>query len=900
MENVRTRCGLLALGVLATTVGPVVSVSAEPAKGTTLSPSRMVHHFDFDERAEGNLEDIPKYWEPLHPTGFPHYAQAAFDFSVGRLAPPSFHVAGEGRNAAYGYTGPETRVRRNSDYRLTAFVRGDRLTHARACLSAHFVDKFGQPITETLVRSRYVGGAADGDEWVPVELYLAAAPREAQTIGLIAWVLQKPKWSTAAPSRREIPRNDVRGGAWFDDISVYALPHVQMTTGAPGNILTPDAPHELRITLADNESPSLRGRLSITAADGGLVETQPVSVVREAGVEPIRISVGHLSPGLYHARLQVFGEAEMPIVTRDLTFARLGRLGESSRTTAKSFGVVVDPQHRSDPAAELILLRHQIVRSAKLPVRPGLGNARPTVRERRATDRLLQELVKSGFALTGVFVGPSSVVAGSAGADPQALFELLAGDPAAWREHLAAVVAPYASLFHSWQVGADPRPTDRVDGAGNERLDDQRALALTQLREAMVPFITMPHLGVSVPTEAEPEAQKFPAEQVTLALRNTMPPEWFAARIDGMRSLGYQHVSVYLEPLPSDRYNRRSRLADWAQRIVTARHVGADTVFVPQTWQVRETPQGRITEPNETYILLRTLAGLLGDAEPGPRVRVSDGVHALAFDRGDSMVLVMWDPSAPSEGRDYALQLGRADRQFDLWGRPSPLSRNAEGRHIVHLTPSPVLVPGIEPWLIGFRAALNLTPSHVESGRELVRHQVQMAYRGDRTLSGSMVLTGPDSWQITPRTFTFNLSPQRTENRAVQIRYPHTEPAGKKTITAKITLADESYYLEVPLVVELSVADLAVWGLAVVERDEVVLRQVVANHSDDILSFRGSAAVPGRERQYRPISRLHPGETQSVEYRFGDGSALIGREARLVLREVNDGPRVHSLELTIP
>jgi len=890
----------LALGALAMMVEPGGAARAEHAKEEALSASRIVHRFDFDERAEGNLEDIPKYWEPLRPEGFPHYARAAFDFSVGRLAPPSFHLSSEGRNVGYGYTGPETRVRRNSDYRITAFVRADRLAHARACLSAHFVDKFGQPITETLTRSRYVGGSADGDEWVQVELYLASAPREAHTIGLIAWVLQKPVWNTAAPPQREIPRNDVRGGAWFDDITVYALPYVQMASGTPGNVLMPDAPHELRITLADDESTSLRGRLAITSADGALVETQPVSVVGSDDAEPIHITVGHLSPGLYHAHLDVFGEAEVPVISRRLTFARLGRLGEASRTAARSFGVVVDPQRRSDPTAELALLRHQVARSVKLPVWTGLGEAPPTLRERRATDRLLQELVKSGFALTGVFFGPPQAVPESVRAHDRALFELLASDPAAWREHLAAVVAPYASVFHSWQAGADTRPTDRVDEAGDVCSDDQRTRALTQLRDAMVPFIAMPSLGVSATTEAELEEQKLPAEQVTLVLRNTMPPESFKARVDGMRTLGYARVSVYLEPLPADRYVRLSRLADWAQRIVTAKHAGADTVFVPQTWQVRETPQGRITEPEETYIVLRTLAGLLGDAEPGPRVHVADGVHALSFDRGDSMVLVMWDPNAPAEGRDHALQLGRADRQFDLWGRSAALARNAEGRHIVRLTPSPVLVPGIEPWLIGFRTALSLTPSHVESGRELVRHQVEMAHRGDRPLSGRMVLNAPDSWQITPRTLTFNLMPQRTESRSVDIRYPHTEPSGKKVVTANVTLTDESYDLEVPLVVELSVADLAVWGLAVVERDEIVLRHVVTNHSNDILSFRGSAVVPGRERQYRPISRLHPGETQSVEYRFGDGSALIGREARLMLREVNDGPRVHSLELTIP
>ena len=96
------------------------STLALPVYAQTLNsfgrkPSRIVHQFDFDERVAGNLEDLPKYWEPLRPRHFPHYTVGKFDFEVGHRAKPSFHLSSEGRHVAYQYVGPDTRILTNTD-----------------------------------------------------------------------------------------------------------------------------------------------------------------------------------------------------------------------------------------------------------------------------------------------------------------------------------------------------------------------------------------------------------------------------------------------------------------------------------------------------------------------------------------------------------------------------------------------------------------------------------------------------------------------------------------------------------------------------------------------------------------------------------------------------------------
>ena len=305
--------------------------------------------------------------------------------------------------------------------------------------------------------------------------------------------------------------------------------------------------------------------------------------------------------------------------------------------------------------------------------------------------------------------------------------------------------------------------------------------------------------------------------------------------------------------------------------------------------------------------MLRTIADVLGDALPGPELRISEDVRCLSFHNDRTSVLALWDEHAPHGGRDYLIQLGDAERQVDLWGRSTTLTRAADGRHVVHLGPSPVFIPKTDRWLVEFRASLSITPAKVPSGSEEIRHEILLDYEGERRVSGRIDWELPAGWAVGPKSFDFGVSRLRSRRQDIEIVYPHNEPFGAKTVRARITLNWQSrlagpngLYLEVPLRVDIETPDLEVSGVAVVESGELVLRQRVTNRSEEILSFRASAVVPGRQRQYRPISNLQPGDTQSVQYRFGGGEAFVGRHVRISLREVNDGPRTHNLDLLVP
>jgi hypothetical protein len=883
---------LIAGGMLTLTcLGSPTARGAQAPDSLGAGGDRVVHHFDFDERDDGNLEDVPMFWESFRPPGFPKFAQGRFDFEVGHGDSVSFYLSSEGRSVAYQYTGPDTAVQPNTSYFIQGYIRPDNLDYARACLSAHFLDHDGQPIDDIVVRSRLVGGASEEQDWHRVEMYLPPAPSDAHTIGLLAWVLHEVHWNTAERTYRYIPFTDVRGGAWFDDITIQAPPRLDLATSSPGNVLSPGEPHEIRVVLADYLDASLHGTLTIEAADGETVARHAVPVRLARTVEPQTFRVDDLDPGLYLATLHVYSGAH-PIVTRSLWFAVLAPFRSASETLARPFGVFVDPRQRTDPDVEFELIDRLRVRSAKVPAWTGLTEELPATQRSGDVDRLLRRLTQNDVSLTGVFVGPPAPIIRKAGAYPRPLPEILTEDPSGWRDHLAAFLAPYASYFHCWQLGADD------DSSVIE--DDRTNGALRALRAEMLPYVPLPRLTAIAAADLIPADDKLEADRLSLTLGNELRPSCFAEQIDLYRALGYDRLAACIEPLPRREFERLPRLADWARRVILARHAGADTVYVPQPWQVRYTAQGNVVEPQEEYLILRTIADSIGDRTPGGRLRIAPEVEAVAFHGGATSVVVLWDAAAPPEGRRYAVQLGTATEQIDMWGRSMPLEHDERGRQLVTLTSAPAFVPNVERWLVELRQSVTLSPTRVDFGAESHAYAVSLRHSGPRPIALAARLMAPRSWELVPRTFELNLMPESAQEVGLYLRFPHTEPAGEKRITAQITISREEYYLEVPLAFELGLSDVEVWGLPLIRGENLILRHVVTNRSDETLHFRSSAVVPGRERQYQPLTNLAPGDTVSTEYRFNDAAELAGRKVRLILRELNLGSRIHNLELVVP
>ena len=278
-----------------------------PARSAAVEPAttpRLLKTFDFEEREAGNREDLPMFWHKVEGAGLPHYVNGRLTIDAAHAGRYAFRLDLDGGSVIYRYDAGRLKVRPGAHYRVTAFVRTTALQHARLRLGATFADSSGRPIPGTTRRSEpFASNAADagnagngraagdgggagngangaGADWQAVGFDLSADQGDAASMILEIALLQPELLGAPArggrptegpPARRSRPgafRQDIRGTAWIDDITVAQVPQIAFTTDRPGNIFRRSQPTLLRLRLDDTVTDDLSADLIVTRADG--------------------------------------------------------------------------------------------------------------------------------------------------------------------------------------------------------------------------------------------------------------------------------------------------------------------------------------------------------------------------------------------------------------------------------------------------------------------------------------------------------------------------------------------------------------------------------------------------------------------------------------------------------
>ncbi len=889
MAALMTAAALLTIGSLH------VDVAWGQTKGERQehSLSRLVHRFTFDE--PDNLYNIPKFWvqfparDHVDPE-FPRYAEGFFDSDIGCDEPPSFYLHPKGRSVAFRYIGPNTRIK-PGDYLVAGRIRPDRLRYARATISAYYLDWENEVIEGTQRFGRLIGPTDIADSWQEVRVHLPVAPPNAHFVGITCWVVQQDVWMEGIKPHRYISLRDIDGGAWFDDLVVLALPRAILESAHPGNIV--ERPHAVQLlaTVADDDASGLEAVLTVNDQDGVEVFNSDVSVRTFDDEEPDRFSLRNLGPGLYTALMDISSLGE-PILRRRLTFAVLGKSQRPRGAVVRQMGVIVTQVRDDQVADQLALVDALGVGAAKLPLWTG-DPARPGYeKHRNALHNILDEMVKQRISVTGIFSGPPTDLIRSAGEHARSLLDILSDDPQGWQGLLRSIVAPYASIFHSWQLGRD--------GDLVFINDDRVPKAFEAVRLELQSMMTVPSMTAVAAASRLPESTALPAQNYSVDLPDDIRPDYIVDHLSPYKSLPYNHIWVSVDAPDTRGFSTSAVLADWAIKVIRTRWTGVETVFVPQLWHTRDILDRALTEPTRSYLVLRTIIDAIGDRPPAYEFNIGKTAKALAFADDRDATVVLWDPAAPAEGRSCAIQLGSASSAIDLCGRSVPLTRTPDGRHELLLSPEPIFVMGVEPWIIAFRSGLRLTPNRINFSYELRSHTLSVANPHRLPISGSIVLTPPVNWELEPRRFRFSLYPNEIQAFDIRLRHPNNEDAGIKTLHAAIELqGQKTYNFDTAVELELGLSDVDVWGYAVTDGDDLLVRHGVTSRAQEVLAFRTFAMYPGRSRQYRVINELLPGQTLTIEYRFHNVQHVSGKNIRLSLQEIN-GPRMHNLRIVVP
>jgi hypothetical protein len=856
----------LVLGSIALT-GQARTASAEGRGG------QDVLCFDFDERPQGNMGELPMHWRRHRAPGFPEYARGGFDTDDGCGAPPSFYLELDGRSCAFEYIGQDIRVEQVCPHRVSARIRPDRLLHARAFLTAQYQTSEG-PLGEP-ARSVLVGGPGSPGGWQEVHIDLPVPPAEARTIGLSVWVAQEVVWQPDPPAHH-IQRLDVQGGAWFDDIVIRRLPAIALTSPAAGraHLFTQEERPAVLVRGGGQGRDAVPARLRVSRAGGEVVYEEALVLADE-----VRIDLPDLPPGHYAAQLELQKEIEGFDAPR-LDLIKLAGPAAAEPRWDHRLGVTLEARDPGSwPAAGrlLDLLGCALI---KVPLPCGSGTT-PEL------DAFLKDRQASGTAATGVLEFDRSRNAGSdtlASASAPA-----AASSRVWQTCIGDLAARYATEIEAWQVGPDRLPPE----AGPLEMRE----VLAAVRGVFTGLSAAPRLVVPGRLGQVPDT-RFPGAALTLSIPPDMPATSIPTHIDHVLG-GSAPAELWVRLESAAPRHSELPFADDARRVILALQSRARRVFVDQPWAAAAGPDGSALRVADHFQILRTLITWLDDASPRGALHVPGSATCVAFDRDGQAVLALWDDLAPAEGRDYVLELCGATAATDLWGQTWSLPAEPGGRRI-RLSPQPVLVHGVSSWLVAFQSRLRFEPQVLPSQTTPQPLSLVVYNPGSDPISGIITLQRPPGWHLRSTVISFAVEPGEEQRHRLLAQPALHEPAGVRDVQAEVNLDAEQLYrftMQLPLRVDLP--DMKVEADLRVAGEEVIVRHSVTNLSAEVVTFRSRAAAEGRRRQSLNIIGLRPGQTAVKSHVLSGASDLSGRSVHVALQQVR-GPRVHELILDVP
>ncbi len=863
-------------------------VFAQPAE-----VSRVLSTFNFEERQLGNPEETPMYWAKVEGPAFPHYVNARLSTDRANSGKYSFKFELDGGNALYRYPAGRIKVQPGSHYHVEAMCQTTVMPWARARLSAYFADIDGQLIKGTVYHSETYAAKADNEPWKRVEVDLSADDPSAAYLVLELGLLQPNQYAPRSLGERTLHQQDIRGTAWFDDLSVSQVPRVTMTTARPGNVFRRSDPLQLQVLVNDRFTDDLAARLVIRDADGKTVFQQSgaLDMVSAQSLGPGRkrttLDLPELHAGWYEAALEMTSKGQYVGEQK----VQLIQLADDAKIIQPDgrFGLIATDLPFDGWADLPEILPILSAGRVKLAVWSNAGDIQEMDPE--AFDHLLERLGERGITPTACLLNlPPSVAAKVNG---PAWTNILTAPTADWQPQLAYLVARHANHLDRWQLG--------VDGTDQFVTDPAMRQAYDRVYREFSSLVRTPDLAMPWPAWYDLK-RKLPAT-VALSVPPSVLPSQVPLYIGDLHGVSEtQNLSLSLELLDRDKYGRDVQVRDFAQRVIYALSAGATRIDVPLPLTVRREGDELVKQPKEMLLVVRTLLTTLSGAVYRGQVPLAEGVEAFLFDRDGQGILAVWDRGSDSATKRLALNLGPRAASVDLWGNVTPLLRTTgdrgKGEVQVNIGPTPMFLVDIDGQQAQLRASVAVDRPLLESSFKPHQRRLRFTNPYRQAIGGTVKLKAPAGWTINPPTFTFSLNPDETFERDVTIEFPYNSFAGAKTLYAEFIVQGDPNGFTVPITLKLGLSDVGMQTLALRDGNDVVVQQMISNYGSKSIDYNAFAIYPGQARQERLATNLGPGRTTVKRYRFTGAKVEPGLKVRVGVKEL-EGARILNEEVEI-
>lgn len=884
----------------------------EPEARKDVAPRQFVRVFDFDERPLGNYEDTPMYWRRFEGEGLPAYSCGRFDEEVGRTAPPSFRFDLRGGNIGYEYVHGDLVVFPDSDYLVEGYVRAEGLTHARAFLACYLVDRFGQRISGServseLAQSRPLSSGV----WQRIAVQLHGNYPQARALRVQLWAMQRYVWAGAGEGRVDpIARQDVHATVWFDDLSIRRMPRIRVTLSNPGGLIKPGAEESFEIDAHNATLVNVQMELVVLDADGA----EHFRAVRELAPQTsdrMRVPSPPLVPGWYRARARLLDEDET-LLERTLGFAVLPAIAGGTAHRS-DLGIDLGRWPFSDERGALELVETLACGAVRIGL-PMLGAPEndTDVEYLRQIRDLARQLAMNQVRTTGLILPPATGVPDAR----ESTGGMVAADPN-WDDRVGPMLAYFGGYLLSWQLG-DERYELQMPGTWN-------SLRITQVWEKLERYVAAPELivprsvldaGSALPSDYLQAGTAFPANWPIVprpphAYAYWLPPElpvrtypwylafWFEGEPDcskdGAGPRRWLTVGLDRESDASG----KGRVTDMARRIVLAKVVNPDRLFVPAPFDLVTTNGGRAWQPTREYIPLRTLFHYLSGYRAVAALALDHDGVAVLFSRGDQYTLVVWTWQWPSTDATVGLYVGEHAAAVELSGTVRSLQREGALVHVPLLS-DPLIVTDVDAPLLLLQDSIRVEPSYIQSHDPEPRPVLKMQNHHGTHLAGRIDLQPPRGWDVAPDPISFELGPGQSLNQTLKFTIPPRQVASDQLLGVDLHLRQpelRDLHVDVPLHVELR--DIVVRGLAWWDGSALVVEQTLHNLSLRPVNFNAFCQVSNRAQAEGAFLDVAPGDVAVQRYRFPQARDLAGGRAWIAIQEI-DGPRTLDQLVSVP
>ena len=560
-------------------------------------------------------------------------------------------------------------------------------------------------------------------------------------------------------------------------------------------------------------------------------------------------------------------------------------------TTAKrGFGVVLKSIDPAVLAGQRQLLSGLSLQWVKVPVWCAQQALLHQLAGGEAIDEHLQAVREVQADPVGILGDDSDFAGPTPDSKLMSMLDLFKEPPSAWKHLIAGVWTRYSGLVQVWQIGADDQPT--------ALMDDSTYGLIPRIRKEMSDLMSEPTLATMASLRL-PSGAGDPSDYKSVLLPSSVSPRDIADHLRAHLGKDPSRLWVTVGPLPADIYPREPRLADLGRRLIETCFASVGGVFVEAPWDVRVGALGDRIDPREDYIIVRTVANVLGGAKPVSRTTLDGTVECEVFDHGGTAVLCVWDEHAPPGGTDRWLELGGTVQQLDLWGRLTALPTLGR-KQVARIGPTPTFLLNCPTWLIEFQRQFVVRPAVVEANFEKLELEIEFRNTYREPVSGLVRLVLPNDWDARPDRLAFSLKPGETFQQRIALRFPPNAQAQIMPMLGEFAIdADRRYEFTTPAWFEFGIKGLEMNACAYRSSDRVTVRLAMTNRTEQTLHFEAYLVAPDRQRMERQFSNFEPGQSLTRSFVIPNAADLSGRNVRVSLKEIQ-GNRFWNRIVAIP